>query len=72
MDIRAAVLTEIEDFLAATGMAPTTFGKDAVNDGHFVARLRGGSNITIGTIDRARSFMEGRRAAESATGGAVA
>ncbi|KPH79349.1 hypothetical protein [Bosea vaviloviae] len=39
------LLIEIEAFLAQTGMAESTFGRKAVNDGKLTARLRGEGSI---------------------------
>ncbi len=64
MSVQAELLTEIEGFLAQRGgMAETTFGKAAVNDGKFVGRLRDGCNMTLATISRVRAFMEAQRLA---------
>lgn len=41
-------LSEIEAFLAATGMGETYFGKKAANDSAIVARLRAGSTPKTG------------------------
>jgi hypothetical protein len=62
MTVQADLLIEIEAFLAARrgqpdGMAETTFGRLAVNDGKFVRRLRDGCNMTLATIDRVRQFI---------------
>jgi hypothetical protein len=38
-------------------MAESTFGRRAVNDGKFVARLRDGARITPETLERIASFM---------------
>lgn len=63
MDIKAALLTEIEDFLRHRDMAESTFGRLAVNDGKFVPRLRARANVTVDTVDRVRDFMRTRSAA---------
>ena len=55
------LLTEIEAFLALTGLTPTKFGIAAVNDGHLVANLRKGNSITLKTADRVRAYMERER-----------
>lgn len=58
MSVQAELLNEIEIFLAKRGgMAETTFGRLAVNDGKFVRRLREGCNMTLATIDRTRKFI---------------
>lgn len=41
---------------------PTTFGMYAVNNRHFVDRLRGGGEFQSSTIRRARKFMKDDRA----------
>ena len=71
------LLTEIEAFLAATGMTPTKLGLAAVNDGHLVANLRNGASVTLKPADRVRSYMAGQQKAatrpavsrETASGG---
>src|SRR5689334_24535148 len=40
------LLDEISAFCRASGMAESTFGRRAVNDGKFVARLRFGGRVT--------------------------
>jgi hypothetical protein len=57
MDIKADLVTDIDAFLAQSGMAETTFGRLAVNDGKFLGRLRTGGNLTISTVDRVRAFL---------------
>jgi hypothetical protein len=57
MDPRTVLLNEIDAFLAKRGMAETTFGLRAVNDGKFVARLRAKGNITFATAERVREFI---------------
>jgi phosphopantothenoylcysteine decarboxylase/phosphopantothenate--cysteine ligase len=63
-----ALLTEIEAFLAESGLTPTKFGLASVNDGHLVANLRRGNSVTLKTADRVRAFM---RACAPAAGAAV-
>ncbi len=52
-----AVLREIADFCRRTGLAESTFGRRAVNDGKLANRLRSGGRITTDTLDRIRAFM---------------
>jgi hypothetical protein len=52
------LLQEISDYCRKTGLAESTFGRRAVNDGKLAARLRNGGRITTYTLDRIRSFME--------------
>jgi phosphopantothenoylcysteine decarboxylase / phosphopantothenate---cysteine ligase len=56
-DKKSDLLTEIEVFLAATGMAATALGREAVNDSHLVARLRKGNSVTLKTADKVRAYL---------------
>jgi phosphopantothenoylcysteine decarboxylase/phosphopantothenate--cysteine ligase len=67
-----ALLTEIEAFLAETGLTPTKFGLASVNDGHLVANLRRGNSVTLKTADRVRAFMRASAPAPRAGAGAAA
>src|SRR3970040_904259 len=53
----ATLLGSIADFCRRTGMAESTFGRRAVNDGKFVARLRDGARITPETLARVSSSL---------------
>lgn len=66
MDIQQIILDQVEAYLAATGMRPTVFGLRAVNDGHFVSRLRVGCNLTTKTIGKVQSFIADNPAPEKA------
>ncbi len=57
------LLTEISDYCRQTGLAESTFGRRAVNDGKLTARLRNGGRITTETLDRIRAFMDSNRTA---------
>jgi hypothetical protein len=52
-----SLLGSISDFCRRTGMAESTFGRRAVNDGKFVARLRDGARVTPETLQRVNQFM---------------
>src|ERR1700704_6084340 len=52
-----AILQEISDFCRQTGLAESTFGRRAVNDGKLASRLRNGGRITTDTLERIRTFM---------------
>jgi len=52
-----ALLDSIAAFCRTNGMAESTFGRRAVNDGKFVARLRDGARITPETLERVASYM---------------
>ncbi|MGN6460391.1 MAG: hypothetical protein ACTHLY_04215, partial [Pseudolabrys sp.] len=51
------LLQEIATFCRQRGLAESTFGRRAVNDGKLAARLRNGGRITTDTLERIRSFM---------------
>jgi hypothetical protein len=51
------LLQEIADYCRRTGLAESTFGRRAVNDGKLTARLRNGGRITTDTLDRIQGFM---------------
>lgn len=53
-----SIIDAIERHCAATGMAETTFGKKAVNDGKLLSRLRGGKSINIDTYNRILAVIE--------------
>jgi phosphopantothenoylcysteine decarboxylase / phosphopantothenate---cysteine ligase len=61
-----ALLTEIEGFLAESGVSPTKFGLAAVNDGHLIKNLRGGASVTLKTADKVRAYMANQRSVASA------
>ena len=51
------ILQEISEFCRSRGLAESTFGRRAVNDGKLASRLRNGGRITTDTLDRIRAFM---------------
>ena len=51
------LLEAIADFCRGQVMAESTFGRHAVNDGKFVARLRDGARVTPETLARVSDFM---------------
>ena len=57
------LLQEISDYCRQTGLAESTFGRRAVNDGKLASRLRHGGRITTETLDRIRGFMASNRTA---------
>lgn len=52
------LLQQIADYCRHSGLAESTFGRRAVNDGKLTQRLRNGGRITTETLDRIREFME--------------
>ena len=55
------LLQEISEYCRHTGLAESTFGRRAVNDGKLASRLRHGGRITTETLDRIRGFMASNR-----------
>jgi hypothetical protein len=51
------ILQEISEFCRQRGLAESTFGRRAVNDGKLANRLRNGGRITTDTLERIRAFM---------------
>ncbi len=51
------LLKEVGAYCSQAGLAESTFGRLAVNDGKLVARLRDGGRITRRTLDRVRSYI---------------
>ena len=47
----AALLQEVTSYCRRAGLAETTFGRLAVNDGKFINRLRGGGRATPETLE---------------------
>lgn len=58
MSETAELIREIESYCRQTNTAESTFGRQAVNDGKFVARLRDGKGVTLKTLARVRKFIE--------------
>jgi hypothetical protein len=55
--VNEQILQEITDFCRQRGLAESTFGRRAVNDGKLASRLRNGGRITTETLERIRNFM---------------
>ncbi len=53
-----ALLHEIAGYCRRVGMAESTFGRLAVNDGKLVSRLRFGGRVTMTTVERVQTFIE--------------
>jgi hypothetical protein len=51
------LLQEISDYCRQAGLAESTFGRRAVNDGKLTARLRSGGRITTDTLERIHNFI---------------
>jgi hypothetical protein len=57
MQEAVGLLDSISEFCRRANMAESTFGRRAVNDGKFVARLRDGARITPETFERVSEFL---------------
>jgi hypothetical protein len=55
--MRDALLSDITAYCRDAGIAESTFGRLAVNDGKLVNRLRLGGRVTTDTEDRVRAFI---------------
>jgi len=51
------LLRDIESFCRRAGMAESTFGREAVNDGKLCSRLRSGRDVTLETAARIRRYI---------------
>src|SRR5260221_6792974 len=58
------LLSEIADYCRRVGMAESTFGRHAVNDGKLVSRLRIGGRGSMGTLERVRTLLSEHRAVQ--------
>ena len=58
MEDHQSLIAEIEAYCRHTGIAESTFGKLAVNDGKFVPRLRLGKGVTTATVARVRKVIK--------------
>src|SRR5580693_7148066 len=66
------LLQQISDFCRHAGLAESTFGRRAVNDGKLANRLRNGGRITTETVDRIMAFMSANRDAAAGLRSVVA
>ncbi len=65
-DQSPTLLEEIESFLAESGMAESTFGRQAVSDWKFITQLRGGRRVWPETAEKARAFIKECRSKQAA------
>lgn len=63
----AELLSEIEAFLAETGMGVSYFGKAATGNSELVPRLRDGRRCWPETQQKALDFIKARRKQEDAS-----
>ena len=71
-----SLLEEISEFCRKNGLAESTFGRLAINDGKLMSRLRTGGRVTEATRARVQAFMESghlrlRRRAQPLNGSAM-
>jgi hypothetical protein len=55
------LLAQISDYCRQSGLAESTFGRRAVNDGKLANRLRNGGRITTETVNRIQAYMTANR-----------
>ncbi len=72
MDDHHALLADIEAFCRIQGIAESTFGRQVVNDGKFVGRLRDGKGVTTATVARVRRHISEHVSGNDAGSGAPA
>lgn len=53
-------LAEVDSFLSRSGMSPSAFGREAINDPNFVSDLKKGRMPSLGLVDRIHDFMRER------------
>ena len=51
------LLTAVIEFCQEYKMAESPFGRNAVNDGKFVSRLRTGARVTPETFEKVKKFI---------------
>ena len=52
-----SIIEEISDFCRRSGLAESTFGRLAINDGKLMNRLRTGGHVNSDTLAKLRTFM---------------
>ena len=57
MNSMTDLLSRIEQHCQTRGISESTFGRYAVNDGKFVARLRSGRSMTLKTFERVEAAL---------------
>lgn len=64
----SSLMQEIQDYCQQAGIAESTFGRQAINDGKLCARLRSGKGITLATAERVQAFIREKRRSDSTAG----
>ena len=65
------LLQEVEAFCRNAGIAESTFGRQAVNDGKLCSRLRAGKSVTLETAARVRDYIQLQSAPDPSTDDSV-
>jgi len=65
------LLREVGDYCRVAGLAESTFGRLAVNDGKLISRLRDGGQITRRTLDRVRTYIATNPAERNGSGRSI-
>jgi len=53
-----SLINDIEAYCQHAGIAESTFGRHAINDGKLCSRLRAGKNVTLSTAERVRGYIQ--------------
>ena len=61
-------MQEIQDYCQQAGIAESTFGRQAINDGKLCARLRSGKGITLATAERVQAFIREHQRSDGSAG----
>jgi hypothetical protein len=56
-NIRGALIARMESYCERLGIAPSTVCLAVMNDTSFFAKVKGGSNFTVGSYQRIIDFM---------------
>lgn len=62
----AALLEQIEAFIAAHDMRPSRFGLDAMGDGALITQLKAGRSLSLRNAERVLRFIAEYRPAQDA------
>lgn len=58
MSTREKLLEQIEAHIIRSGISASEFGQRAISDRMLVKQMREGRDVTTGTADRIRAFMQ--------------
>ncbi len=64
----SSLMQEIQDYCRQAGIAESTFGRQAINDGKLCARLRSGKGITLATAERVQAFIREHQRSDGSAG----